>query len=1177
MALLLPVYSTCGRNPLPHKFFDPSGLHSLPVLCNLLFTVGCATFFVHAFFDKARRCNREHRDRLAPAGARCASLRYACLQYLGFFSCLVALAGHRTAARQSAALMPWFEMQIWSGYISILVVLMCALLHLLLRPALGKRALCSGLLGTSFSWVPVQLVLAFAVYSPVAQAPLSSAYQKRRLAHRACGPALLFSTWQELVSQIGTCAADPPRYGKGSPSEASPNVHAVPPPWTEEIATGHRHDSWLGVYVFTPYYPTVTAAIKFEGTPTLKQAIQVVKEQVPGAPTQLFDEVAPLRPQRFPEFGSFVRFPSIIHHEGQHGHAAIILDLSRVGGRTFSTVLPKCIELEEVITFITPLTWYNDQPLALQVGKHQKLWSAGDPVHLRNGDVIVATHDAPVQLPQTGIDALFEDGAAWGALQHMPAVETTESVCLLFGEGNHGRRYCIPPHHHYNETFVQAAARCLGRQPHALSMCAFPVMDLDLHGDRCAHIVTAIDQPSPQQDGTPHSGRRDIFVLCDLRPLGQRPRFVHTSYPAVHLPSLVSTFGLETPPIYKIDVIGGVRDRDDIRLDGSTALLFYARLRGSEDGLSSSTSDSSSSEEDSPEEPEPIRARDPYPPGNAEIPGGHHADPRQWPQDYEDLVSQLDGPVTDNPASSSAPDVDMPPALVLTGTDTGTPSWHGSAHTQQPDTRASGAVPGTPHQQPAPSRSSAVDIASPAPSHTVDQADEAWMQILALIYVPSYVPELVMVPLRLPCGVDHAVQEVHSARADSHAQHFPRLYVAQPQLSPAFAVFTAGPEWDTEQAIVLIDKRQIDGAVFAKAVHTPISRESLLHAAGFAGNSDHQVFTHGLLQALARGQRIRLFPGMVVSFVAVGANAPATSDFPTMLLSRDQWDFRAPLPGPPYTVGGHFSLLTDGGMQGFQVGPGRRASFRQDVASQLLAPPEALTIKPTAPRVRDHLCDGHISTEVLVVTEQLSRLPCPPARQREDRVILVLDCRRILRGFQWQVCPEGRVSIPALVDRFLAACPDGYSVSITGATVHTRDDVPFFLFDSGCLLTVDFVENLLSDEVGPESHGPPGGPPRDQGHPADRDPSGDDQASTVPRDRSRAGTSETGAGATAPQPPSAERPHGPDAPNASDGTDLGSNTFAPVAESKTVCYRGPRAPLESGSRQPRRLSRSHWT
>ena len=54
-------------------------------------------------------------------------------------------------------------------------------------------------------------------------------------------------------------------------------------------------------------------------------------------------------------------------------------------------------------------------------------------------------------------------------------------------------------------------------------------------------------------------------------------------------------------------------------------------------------------------------------------------------------------------------------------------------------------------------------------------------------------------------------------------------------------------------------------------------------------------------------------------------------------MSADGWNAAAHVPGKGAVPGQFFWLLTDAGPQMFEVGVGRRASFRQDICAALQA------------------------------------------------------------------------------------------------------------------------------------------------------------------------------------------------------------------------------------------------
>ena len=585
----------------------------------------------------------------------------------------------------------WIEMQAASVLLFTLCMLICGLLRLLLMPIGFHRTLKGRFILCGVLWIPIRIVLALdygrATWtsqpprrrtgtSPVRVGRWHSSIWVRLLCILAlpgqvtAGPVGLFSGLTLVLSQLPGPAcgmARPPQRGDPphgtSPGLIAPEeltahigVCSVPPlgqrpqvdaPPAPELFLGPLgqqawsagvcpEDKMLGIYVYTPYYNTVAVALKFHGPATLAQACDVIRDRVPQVPVGPFDVVVPLRPQRFPEYPAFLRLPSIIKHQGADGHAGVVLDLTRVGGKYFATVLPKRLDYSILLQFVTPLTCHSELALCVYAAFFHNPWPEHVPLDLHDGDVLTFTH-GPTAFVRHHIEPTFQPDGHWGALCHMPQVEPTACLCVMYGD----KRFSLPSHHYSGETTVQATARCLGRDPHDLTMCAFPLRDLDLHGDACLSAITVVDQPNNRQPGTLHSGRRDIFVLCDLRPLGLRPRFVYTNYPAVHLPSILSQLGLRVPPIFKIKVAGGTSDRDDITVDGSVTLLFYAVLRSADATDDEETVSASRSNSDSD-------ASAPEPLDRASLASHTETSPR----DYEDLFA-LTCPETDLPCPTN--------------------------------------------------------------------------------------------------------------------------------------------------------------------------------------------------------------------------------------------------------------------------------------------------------------------------------------------------------------------------------------------------------------------------------------------------------------------------------------------------------------------------------------------
>ena len=365
-------------------------------------------------------------------------------------------------------------------------------------------------------------------------------------------------------------------------------------------------------------------------------------------------------------------------------------------------------------------------------------------------------------------------------------------------------------------------------------------------------------------------------------------------------------------------------------------------------------------------------------------------------------------------------------------------------------------------------------VVGPEPGHTVPASDDATSsltQVPVLIYVPDFVPEILEVSIALPAAIEGLKAQVQNLRAPEQSFSFPELYPVSPQPLREIAIFTAGPTWQTYTVIVLFDCRRCNDCIFAQVVPTTLSRESLLLAAGFPPDDPVHVFVHGLIRPLAIDQRITLVHGMTVSISPRSEGSPAQYDLAEMLLASDDWDSDAPMPGPTVHFNSHLYILTEGTPFAFQVQPGRQATFREDVARTTGTAEYRLSLGTVTPRITDAYPYGFWTSAVLVATDALQRVPCPPARTPERRSILVLDQRRILRGITWRFVFSRVQKVQDLADLYYDMCPPRHVVSLDGARVELRDGVQVFIVQPGQVLTVEFVPEKPSPPPSDHEHG----------------------------------------------------------------------------------------------------------
>ncbi|CAE7583236.1 unnamed protein product, partial [Symbiodinium sp. CCMP2456] len=798
---------------------------------------------------------------------------------------------------------------------------------------------------------------------------------------------------------------------------------------------------WLGVYVYTPHYRPVSLAIRLLEHETAADVRDIVQHASPGVPEGLFDSVVPVCPQRYSGYLTMLRFPS--HIRGiQDGYAAVMLDLGRVGGTYFATVLPKSLSYAELIGYIGPLTSCDDNDIFLYVGFRTNPLPATAIVTLRDGEVIVAVRERTARVPHIWPNEVLN--RPFGAMEHFFPVETHEATCVLYGQ----QRFTVCQHYHYGQTLVQHVAQFLGLRATRSLMCTFPIDDLDVQGFLCPTVVAVADVP-PGVQADPAPERRDIFVLCDLRPLGSKPRFVHTHVRSLHLPSLLSNFEVVMPPHLHVAVLGGVLTGSSIRVTGSCTLLFYPE---------ENTPDDSSGSSSIPDLP-PWERADEDLPAAAPLGGGA---PMQVDEDGV-AAAELESILPDSVLDAPQIDPTLPPGH----------SWNATSapgeHVWEPGDEL-GFEDDDPELAECPQVVGILVVDPPGTTEAPAQAlaaahpnDGAESFVTAFIFTPDFAPEIVRVRLQFPCSANQAVRSVEAARDEGPVWRFSNLHPVSPQPFLEHFLLVAKPCWPCAQVPVLFDCSRVNQTVFCAAVHSPINRESLLLAAGLAIDSDVVVFVHSLLHPVTPGQVISLVPGMLISVAPCPARTPATYDIQERFMSADGWNADADVPGRGAYPGQFFWVLTDAQPFTFEVGPGRRAHFRLDLVSRLQANEARLSIRASKPRIIDFFHRGLLASGVILATETLSRVPYPPARHREERSVVFLDCRPVLLGMRWFLASLPSIDLKDVVDMFQELCPPSFKVSVSGAPTFPFGPDTLLTVYNGIVLTIAFVADVPSD------------------------------------------------------------------------------------------------------------------
>ena len=371
------------------------------------------------------------------------------------------------------------------------------------------------------------------------------------------------------VITAGVCDAWSPCHDPERITRAEDNILVRDIPWQADCPEPSG-DSLLGCCVYTPHYCPVSLAIRMPPHADLRYAMDVLLDCAPGVPEGLFNAMVPIHPQRTPGYLSVIRFPA--HIRGVHeGYAAVICDLTRIGGSYFATVLPNNLSHEALVSFLAPLVPASDDPMRFFVGCRTKAWPVEALVTLRDGDAISAVRNLDSTVPRHRAESLHDRGM-WGPMHQFFEPAYQQATCVLHRD----QRFCVDISPSQGIDLFDQVVSLLSLDAASTAVCTFPIEDLEVQGTRCQRIVTVADVAAPT-GGYREPVRQDFFVLCDLRPLGLKPRFVYAHLPRLHLPSLIADLGIALPAAFQVGVAGARVSDDVVRISCNCTLLFYAK------------------------------------------------------------------------------------------------------------------------------------------------------------------------------------------------------------------------------------------------------------------------------------------------------------------------------------------------------------------------------------------------------------------------------------------------------------------------------------------------------------------------------------------------------------------------------------------------------------------------
>ena len=274
-----------------------------------------------------------------------------------------------------------------------------------------------------------------------------------------------------------------------------------------------------------------------------------------------------------------------------------MLDLTRIGGHMYATVVPSTLPYTELEDFVRPQTHYGAEPFDFYVGDRDTAWPEDRDVEVDNGLLVTVVSRGQQGHSLSRIADLFAPEASWGRLCHIPRPIYTAGLCAV--RGHH--RFMLHQRYNARLSFDQVLAQILDKEQDAYVFQASEKWsNIDLQGDPCDRIVGVQDLPRPSTLRPDLQGRRDVFTFCDLRPIGRQPQ-VHFSHSFVlHLPTLLMLLDVRIPQGYAVHVEGATVAGEEIFCGSGhcTTLIVRFIFVEPEEDASDGPPDSASSHND---------------------------------------------------------------------------------------------------------------------------------------------------------------------------------------------------------------------------------------------------------------------------------------------------------------------------------------------------------------------------------------------------------------------------------------------------------------------------------------------------------------------------------------------------------------------------------------------------
>ena len=858
------------------------------------------------------------------------------------------------------------------------------------------------------------------------------------------------------------------------------------------IGRGRDVWRWLGVVILTPHYRPVRAAVRCLHHHGLQHVLDVIHEDAPGGGIRNGQLCIPVRPQPFPGFGTFLRFPSIVHRHPKGRFAATVVDLRRLGGHIFACLLPQRMPAEELLDFVTHMVAYSEEALVLVIGSQDRPHDFHLPVHLQDGDLLV--FDRPQRPPRNAffIHHLFEPDANWGDPACTPLPESNVGVLVQ----HQNERIFLPKQHHAGQTLKDALLGMWDYARGGMTMGVFPTPNLEYRGNPCSHVACVLALPEVLQETPPNVRRRDIFALCDFRALGFSPRIVHTSVPTLHMPSVAATFDICVPTGMRLRTWEGTNTGDEVTFEGHSILTFFAEEEASPTQAQHLYIDLSDMEDEAFDwslrsHPAVVRANQRSPSGHNQRQQGrnrsrsrhrdtyHSAAPfplrdlcgplrfrlDKWPLGFKHAAC-LPGPceVTSVfPCLEPSVSPWLPGPLSLLGPQPlvskllREPTSHSSVERENLDNI----------------RDFMEDDGRPWPYLPADDpfalqgvldrnAEEnqglevgVGATFVMCLLTPEYRAEQVSLNLVAPVSIEDAFLAVQESRDPIRARLFPWLVLIDPQPAQGFGILLALPGWAVHDTVVCFDTSDIDGRLFVAGAPIVATRNTLLDIACLSPHELFDVYVGASPVPMHADDETDLHRGLCVFFTHRHDLPGPFFQLHESLLTSEVWDVDPVIPEGPDDE--HLCVIWEMGHRRVRVAENHFHANRALAAQLVEVTDPATSICLATPAVADASIAGFLCWNACAVAQPTGDdivHPQPP-------VAALLDCRAMLQGWSLLTSSQGQVRKVELEEELSTFAPAGWEVHVEGLQLQDG----FYVFESGRISFASFVPMRDNDDV----------------------------------------------------------------------------------------------------------------